>query len=313
MKEVHLDMIAHLQPNTSWTLDPLQIVSTLAAAAFYARRVLTLRDRGTPVPRWRVALFALGILTLLVALVSPVHALGERMFSFHMVQHVLLGDLAPLALLAGLTGPILRPALAVMHRLRFLAHPFVALPLWALDLYAWHLPYLYDAAVRHGSVHALEHFCFFTGGTIMWLPVLETLPAPEWFGTGAKLAYIAAVRAVETVLGNVFFWSGSVFYAVYQHQNRLWGLSALEDQGVAGAVMMIEGSVVTLVALAWLFLRMASEGELRQQLLERGLDPRAVKRAVRYGRASSLGEVARAEGAPGEPGGSPARTPHASP
>ena len=281
-------MIAYLQPTTSWTFDPLQIVPTLLVAAFYARRVLTLRRRATPVPRWRIALFALGVLTLLVALVSPVHALGERMFSFHMLQHVLLGDLAPLALLAGLTGPILRPALAVLHRLRFLAHPFVALPLWAIDLYAWHLPYLYDAAVRHDSVHALEHFCFFTGGTIMWLPVLETLPAPEWFGSGAKLAYIAAVRVVETVLGNVFFWSGSVFYAVYERQNRLWGLSALADQGIAGAVMMIEGSIVTLVALAWLFLRMASEGELRQQLLERGLDARTVKRAVRYGRAQEL-------------------------
>ena len=122
----------------------------------------------------------------------------------------------------------------------------------------------------------------------MWLPVLETLPAPEWFGTGWKLGYIAVVRAVETVLGNVFFWAGSPFYNVYEHQNRLWGLSPLADQGMAGTVMMIEGSIVTLVALAWLFLRMASEGELRQQLLERGLDPRAVRRAVRYGRAQEL-------------------------
>jgi putative membrane protein len=96
------------------------------------------------------------------------------------------------------------------------------------------------------------------------------------------------VRVVETVLGNVFFWSGNVFYDVYEHQKRLWGLSALADQGLAGAVMMIEGSIVTLVALAWLFLRMASEGELRQQLLERGLDPRTVRRAVRYGRAEEL-------------------------
>ena len=90
------------------------------------------------------------------------------------------------------------------------------------------------------------------------------------------------------MLGNVFFWSGTVFYTVYAHQNRLWGISALEDQGIAGGVMMIEGSLVTLVALAWLFLRMAGEGELRQQLLERGLDPRTVRRAVRYGRAEEL-------------------------
>lgn len=281
-------MIAHLAPNTSWTLDPLQIVPTLVAAAFYTRRVLTLRARGTPVPGWRIALFATGILTLLVAFVSPVHALGERMFSFHMLQHVLLGDLAPLALLGGLTGPILRPALRWLYRFRFLANPFVALPVWAVNLYLWHLPFLYDAALRHDSVHALEHLCFFTGGLIMWLPVVETLPAPEWFGTGAKLGYIAIVRVVETVLGNVFFWSSSVFYAVYVHQNRLWGISAIEDQNLAGGVMMIEGSLVTLVALAWLFLRMASEGELRQQLLERGLDPRTVRRAVRYGRAEEL-------------------------
>jgi putative membrane protein len=281
-------MIAHLAPNTSWTLDPLQIVPTLVIAALYARRVLTLRDRGTPVPRWRIVLFSLGILVLLIAFVSPVHALGERMFSFHMLQHVLLGDLAPLALLAGLTGPILRPALRWLYRFRFLANPLVALPLWAVNLYVWHLPFLYDAAVRHDSVHALEHFCFFTGGLIMWLPVLETLPAPEWFGTGAKLGYIAVVRIVETILGNIFFWSGSVFYVVYAHQNRLWGMSALSDQGYAGAVMMIEGSIVTLVALAWLFLKLASEGELRQQLIERGLDPRTVRRAVRYGRAEEL-------------------------
>lgn len=241
------------------------------------------------VPGWRVASFGSGIVILLAALVSPLHALGEQLFSFHMLQHVLLGDLAPLALLAGLTGPILRPVLAFLHRLRFLAHPLVALPLWAVNLYVWHLPFLYEAAVRHEPVHALEHFCFFTGGAIMWLPVLETLPAPEWFGTGAKIGYIALVRAIETVLGNVFFWSGTVFYAaVYTHRQRLWGLSPLEDQGLAGAVMMIEGSIVTLLALAWLFLRMAGEGELRQRLLERGLDPRTVKRAVRYGRAEEL-------------------------
>ncbi|HEY6067331.1 MAG TPA: cytochrome c oxidase assembly protein [Gaiellaceae bacterium] len=283
-------MIAHLAVNTGWTFDPLQIVPVCVIAALYARRVRTLALRGTRVPAWRLVSFATGTLILLVALVSPVHAIGEQLFSFHMLQHVLLGDLAPLALLAGLTGPILRPVLAFLYRLRFLAHPFVALPLWAVNLYLWHLPYLYEAAVRHDSVHALEHLCFFTGGLIMWLPVLETLPAPEWFGTGAKLGYIAAVRIVETILGNIFFWSGSVFYpGVYEHGEHLWGLSPLADQGLAGAVMMIEGSVVTLVALAWLFLRMASEGELRQRLLERGLDPRTVQRAVRYGRAEELG------------------------
>jgi len=164
------------------------------------------------------------------------------------------------------------------------------LPLWAANLYVWHLPFLYEAAVEHSAVHALEHICFFSAGVIAWLPVLETLPAPEWFGTGPKLAYIAIVRLVETLLGNIFVWSGTVFYGVYDRGDELWGISPLQDQGLAGAVMMIEGSLVTITALAWLFLRLAQEGELRQELLERGLDPRAVRRAVRYGRAQELAE-----------------------
>jgi len=276
---------------TSWTLDPLQLAPIALVSVAYWRRVRTLHLRGTVVPRWRRLVFALGIALLVLAFASPIAEIGEReLFSFHMLQHVVVGDLAPLCLLAGLTGPILRPLLALrpVERLRVLANPVVALPIWAANLYLWHIPFLYEAAVEHSAVHALEHICFFTAGAIMWLPVLETLPAPEWFGTGAKLAYIGIVRLVETVLGNVFIWSGAVFYTVYAGGEELWGVSPLRDQGLAGAVMMIEGSLVTIAALAWLFLRLAREGELRQELLERGLDPRAVRRAVRYGRAQEL-------------------------
>ena len=113
-----------------------------------------------------------------------------------MMQHILLGDLAPLALLGGLTRPVLRPLLRFVHPLRRVFHPFAALGLWALNLYVWHLPFLYEAALRHDAVHALEHSCFFTGGILMWTPVLETIPMPEWFGTGAKLGYVAVVRVV---------------------------------------------------------------------------------------------------------------------
>lgn len=278
---------------TAWTLDPLQLAPVVLAALAYGMRARTLHRRGTPMPVWRVALFATGIVLLLAAFTSPIAAIAEReLFSFHMLQHVLIGDLAPLCLLAGLSGPMLRPLLALrpVERLRVLANPAIALPIWAANLYLWHLPLLYEGAVDHSALHALQHVCFFTAGVIVWLPVLETLPAPEWFGTGAKLAYIAGVRIVETVLGNVFVWSGTVFYGVYARGEELWGISPLQDQGLAGAVMMIEGSIVTVVALAWLFLRMAREGELRQELLERGLDPHTVRRAVRYGRAQELAE-----------------------
>jgi cytochrome c oxidase assembly factor CtaG len=161
---------------------------------------------------------------------------------------------------------------------------------WGINLYLWHLPFFWEAALRHQAVHALEHASFFAAGALMWATVIEVLPGPEWFGTGAKMGYIVAVRVATTILGNVFVWAGSPFYPIYEHAQRPWGLSAGADQGIAGGVMMIEGSIVTLGALAWLFLRLAEEGELRQELLERGYDPRSVRRAVRYGRGHELSE-----------------------
>jgi putative membrane protein len=278
---------------TGWSFEPLQIVPLVLIALLYAKRVHTLRRRGTPPPAWRVSIFGLGVGLILLALASPIDPIGEEQFLFvHMIQHVLLGDLAPLCFVVGLTGPILQPLLRFrpVNALRVLTHPFVALPLWALDLASWHVPFMYQAALHHDSIHAVQHLCFAVAGGLMWAPVVETLPGPEWFGTGFKLGYIAVVRLFESALGNVFLWSGTVFYPFYVHDHPRWGVSALHDQALAGTVMMIEGSLVTLAALAWLFLRLAAEGELRQELLERGLDPRAVRRAVRYGRGQELSD-----------------------
>ena len=274
---------------TSWALEPWQLVPAGLLAFLYARRTRTLGRRGTPVPAWRRTVFWIGFGLLLLALVSPIDAFASEFLFMHMLQHVLIGDLAPLCFVVGLTGPILQPPLRfhVVNSLRVLTHPLVALPLWAADIALWHVPFFYEAALHHDAVHALEHACFFSFGAIMWMPVVETLPAPEWFGTAWKLGYIVVVRLFTTVLGNVFLWAGTVFYPFYEHRGA-WGLSPLHDQGLAGTVMMIEGSLVTLAALAWLFLRLAAEGELRQELLERGLDPRAVRRAVRYGRGQEL-------------------------
>lgn len=275
---------------TPWSFVPLQTVPTILAALLYLRRTRSLAERGQPVSRWRQASFWTGIGLVVLALNSPLDALGEEHFFFlHMLQHVIIGDLAPLFFVMGLTGPLLRPVLkySFVERLRVLAHPFVALPVWAVNLYLWHIPFLYDAALHHDSVHALEHFLFFTCGCLIWEPVVETLPAPAWFGTGMKIGYVVGVRLVETVLGNIFIWSNSAFYSVYRHAPE-WGISPVHDLNLGGVVMMAEGSVVTLGVLAWLFLRLASESELRQRLIEQGLDPRQVKRAVRYGRAKEL-------------------------
>lgn len=276
---------------TSWTLDPLQLAPIVLVGIAYGVRARTLARREQPVPTWRIALFMLGLSLLVVAVASPIDRIGEEeLFAFHMGQHLLIGDLAPLCILAGLTGPLLRPILALpgVLRLKVLANPFVALPIWTANLVLWHLPFLYEGAVENSALHAVEHIAFFSAGIVLWLPVLETLPAPEWFGTGAKLAYIVGVRLVATVVGNVFVWAGSAFYDVYADGDEYLGLSPSADQGLAGSLMMLEGSIVTVVALAWLFLRMAQEGDVRQELIEKGIDERTARRAVRYRRWHEL-------------------------
>ena len=283
-------MAAEVSPLTSWTFDPIQLTGLALLGFLYYRRVATLAARGVPVDAWRRWSYGAGLGLLFFVLASPVDALGEKQFLFmHMIQHIVIGDLAPLLMVAGLTGPILRPLLALPYvgRLRVLGHPLIALPLWAFNLYIWHLPALYEAALHHDAIHALEHTLFFACGALFWAAVLEPLPGPAWFGSGAKLLYIVVARVVGMVLANVMLWSSGVFYSTYDHAAR-WGITPQSDQGIAGSVMMIVDSIVTISAIAWLFLKLAGESELRQRLIEEGHDPAIATRAVRYGRGEEL-------------------------
>ena len=142
-----------------------------------------------------------------------------------MVEHLLIGDIAALLLVLGLTGPLLQPILAipVFDRLRFLALPAVALPLWAVNLYFWHIPALYQEAYGTAPVHALEHTLFIFCGCLMWMPLVGPLPMPSWFGNGWRLGYAIGVRFTGVVLGNVLMWSGTVFYPQYAAGRALLG------------------------------------------------------------------------------------------
>lgn len=274
-----------------WTFDPFQIVPLAAAAAMYARRAGTLRQQGRSVPASRQVSFYAGVTLLLAAFVSPIDHIGEeRLLFVHMMQHILIGDLAAVLVVLGVTGPMLRPILALPYvgHLRALAHPLVALPLWVVNLYVWHLPPLYQGALTHDAVHALQHVLFFAAGAFMWSALVEPLPGPAWFGTGWKVLYIVAVRLFEAVLANIFIWSGRPFYDLYATAERLWGIAAVQDQNIGGLIMMIEGSLVTFGAFAWLFLRWMSEGEARDRLVEQGLDPEKAARVVRYRREEGL-------------------------
>jgi cytochrome c oxidase assembly factor CtaG len=284
--------LAHLAPGP---LAPAQIVPLGLAAVLYARRARTLAAEHRPVAAARQLSFYSGLALVFVALVAFGHV-SDELLAVHMVEHLLMGDIGALLIVVGLTGPVLAPVLRIrfFDRLRVLAHPLVALPLWAVDLYVWHLPVLYQSALRHEGVHALQHAMFIACGINMWMCLFGPLPMPQWFGNLAKLCYIVAVRLTAGLLGNVFLWSGTVFYPAYRAGEAYWHVSPLADQSVAGAVMMIEGSIVTVCLFAWLFMRTAREGEERQELLdfarEQGLElsDRRAARAVAAGRGAEL-------------------------
>lgn len=281
---------------TSAAVEALVQLGPLALMGFaYAKRVHTLGRQGRGVPGWRQACFYAGFVTIGAALTS-LGGDSQELLTAHMVEHLLLGDIAALLIVLGLTGPLIAPILRIklFDRLRILAHPLIAFPLWAIDLYVWHLPVFYEAALRHTGVHALEHAMFLGLGVNMWMCLFGPLPMPRWFGNLAKLGYIVAVRLTGTVLGNVFLWSGSVFYPFYVHGDTLWHVSPIADQNLAGAVMMVEESILTLCLFCWLFLRTAQENEERQDLLDFArshgvqLTEERASRAVGAGRGAEL-------------------------
>jgi cytochrome c oxidase assembly factor CtaG len=275
--------------------DVIQLAPAALLALLYWRRTRTLARTGHAVPRWRQTCFYSGAAVIAAALLS-LGVPSEELLYAHMIEHLLLGDIAALLIVLGLTGPLLAPILRIraFDRLRALAHPAVAFPLWAVDLYVWHLPVLYQAALRHGGVHALEHAMFLGFGVNMWMCLFGPLPTPRWFGNLGRLIYIVAVRLTGTVLGNIFLWSGTVFYPYYLSGDARFHISPLADQNLAGGIMMVEESLLTLGLFCWLFLRAAREAEERQELLEFAraqgveLSERRAARAVSAGAGAEL-------------------------
>lgn len=271
-------------------------VVALAYWVPYALRARTLARQGRPVPAWRRACFAAGLIVLAVALSGPVDVLAGDLLIAHMIEHLMIADGGALLIVLGLTGPVLQPILRFrwVERLRFLAYPPVAIALWAGNFYLWHLPALYEGALRHDGIHALEHATFFILGVNLWLPLFGPLPMPAWFGNAAKLVYIIVVRLAGAVLGNVLLWSGTVFYPYYEPGAASYGISALQDQSVAGAVMMTWESLFTLGLFCWLFLKSARESDERQELLDYAaahdlaLSGERAARAVAAGRGEEL-------------------------
>ncbi|MDP9293779.1 MAG: cytochrome c oxidase assembly protein, partial [Actinomycetota bacterium] len=228
---------------------------------------------------WRATAWAGGLACLFVALISPVDRLGEQLASMHMVQHLLIADLAPIALTLGLTRWLLRPVTRVIHRVERaagpLGHPAFGVVAYVGAMWLWHVPALYDAALEHAGVHVLEHLSFAAAGLLYWWHLLSPIRSRLRLGGLGPVVYMASTKLLVGFLGILLAFSPDLLYDAYAGSGARWGLSPLDDQSVAGLIMALEQSIVMGVALVYLFARLLGEADREDERAERYSTPAA--------------------------------------
>jgi putative membrane protein len=260
--------------DTSWTFAPVVIASLAAYGVVYGLRWRRVRLEGgaRAAPVSRAVLWATGIVLLFVALISPIDRLGEQFASFHMVQHLLIADLAPICLTLALTKHILRPVTRVIHQVERKAgpfgHPAFGVVAYVGAMWAWHVPTLYDAALKHDLVHVLEHLSFAGAGLLYWSHLLSPIRSRMRLAGMGPILYMASTKLLVGFLGILLAFSPDLLYS-YDWTGTKWGLSPLDDQHVAGLIMALEQSIVMGIALTFLFFRMLEEADTEDLRRER--------------------------------------------
>src|SRR5512135_460470 len=248
----------------NWIFTPSIVVGLISLVVLYTYFVYVDRHDGywgMDLKARHIVFFAAGILVMYLALQSPLDQISDdALFSAHMTQHILLALIAPALLLFGLPTRWLRtlyqvPVLGPL--LSFLTNPLVALLVFNLDLWIWHLPALYEGALRDENLHIVQHLLFIITGTLMWLPILHAVPPRRPMSYLAKIAYLFFLMISSSILGAIFTFAGEVIFKFYGSQPLNFGLSALDDQQLAGVIMWVPGGGIFLAALllsfaAWL-------------------------------------------------------------
>jgi putative membrane protein len=264
--------------NLSWTLEPGVLVGVAIIAGAYVARWRQVRAGRSARPKvdapvWRLCSFLAAMLGVLIALVSPIDALADQLFLMHMVQHVLLLDAVPILAILGFTKVILRPVTRAVQDLERraggLASPAFAIVLYVSVIWLWHVPAAYDEALRHPVVHVLEHITFLIAGSLYWWHLLSPIRARMRLGGMGPVIYMASTKLFVGALGMGLAFAPTALYSYYVHHARVWGLSARDDQSIAGFIMAVEQSLVMGVALVVLFMRALTESEREQQRRER--------------------------------------------
>jgi len=251
----------------AWNWEPWEMATIAACASLYAiglRKLWHEAGGARGIGRVRAAAFAAGLATLIVALASPLDALGAQLFSAHMAQHELLMLVAapllvlgrPLATWTWAFGPQTRRALGALARSRVFAAgwarmttPAAAWIQHAVIVWIWHAPVLFDAALAHRGVHALQHISFIASALLFWWALL---PRPGVRATAAAASLYLFTTMLHTgALGALFTLSPVAWYAPYRETTQAWGLSPVDDQQLGGLIMWIPaGAVYAAVGLA---------------------------------------------------------------
>ncbi len=265
----------------SWTFDPWILVPLLLTAGIYLRGWWQLRQQmPDQFSTWRLVAFLGGLVTIFVAIASPLDAFAGLLLQVHMIQHMLLMMVAPplillgapaIPMLRGLPQPLLKnglgPFLAwpALRRLgHFLANPLVCWIAFVAATLAWHTPALYELALRSEFWHAVEHICFLSTALLFWWPVIQPWPSrPQW-PRWAIIPYVLLADIQNTALSAFFIFYERVIYPTYATVPRLWGISVLEDQAAAGAIMWVPGSIIFLVPVGWVIFQILNPSQARR-------------------------------------------------
>jgi cytochrome c oxidase assembly factor CtaG len=238
----------------AWNLEAVVLVPALTVAYLVATRV-------SPTPRWRIACFLAAMALIVAAFVTPLQTLAlDYLVSAHLLQNVVLAEWAPLLIVLGV-APALAAEAGRRAFVRAFTHPFVALPLWLVTYFVWHLPWLYEEALENPqTLLHLEHACYLVAGVLFWWPVVHERPWP--LSSGARAAYLFAAFVLASPLGLLLTLLPNPLYDFYEAApERVWGLSPLGDQQLGGVAMAGEQAIVLFAGFAFFFLRFLAEQE----------------------------------------------------
>ena len=259
-------MLALLHPVTEisltrWTVHPSTVVGLAALGALYAWRASRLAEADRPSGPQRLS-FAGALFMVFVSLNGPLHDLSDvYLFSAHMVQHLILTLVFPPLLLAGLTDGMLRGLLGVPVLgavLRRATRPIWCFVLFNLVLAAWHLPPLYNLAMRFHGVHILQHLMFMAASVLMWWPLMSPVPALPRLPYAGQMLYCFLMSIPMSIVSVYIVYAGTILYPAYASAPRILGLSPLEDQRVGGLIMWIPGGLFFVLLMSVIFFKWAA-------------------------------------------------------